>query len=73
MGAREITVLMPNPGVRVAGDAAGAEDDAAVLHRSLRIPKARADHPDFRPHGVAHHFAQPRCVHHFDVVVEKQN
>ena len=48
-----------------------AQNHSAVLKRSIRIPKSRADRADFRAHHMAHHFAQPAGFVRFDIVVEK--
>ena len=57
--------------MRVAGDAAEPDHDAAMLDAPVGIEQLRADAADVRPHRERDHFAEPVLVRHLDVVVDE--
>src|ERR1700758_4754476 len=73
MRARKVAALVADADVRVARYSARPENHAAMLHGTVRGPEPRPDHSDFRSHRMAYHFAQPRCIHHFHIVIQQRN
>src|SRR3546814_7095192 len=59
------------PRIRVTGNAAVSQHDAAMLDGVVRVVEHCADDPDLRPQGMAHHFRQPVRGDHLDVVVQQ--
>src|SRR3546814_1798742 len=59
------------PRIRVTGNAADSQHDAAMLDGVVRVVEHCADDPDLRPQGMAHHFRQPVRGDHLDVVVQQ--
>src|SRR3546814_16450163 len=59
------------PRIRVTGNAADSQHDAAMLDGAVRVVEHCADDPDLRPQGMANHFRQPVRGDHLDVVVPK--
>ncbi len=52
---------------------AGAEQDAGMLQRAVRVQQFRPDRADIGAQRVADQFAQPCRVDHLDIVVEQHD
>ena len=67
----KITIFRTNIGMGMARDAAGAENDSAMLDKAVRITKQSTDGADVGPQRLADHFPQPGTFDYFDIVIQQ--
>jgi hypothetical protein len=60
--------LAPEVLVRMSSDAADAQYDAAMLHRTVGVEQSGSDGSDIRPDGMRNHFTQPAGFDHWDTM-----